>query len=177
MVFFLFSVAIACSTSQAVEETSTSNINATVGTTAENRQGSADSASTSNIQATRGPIAEHKQGSAECITGINGLNVACGGQAAECITGINGLNVACGGQAAECITGINGLNVACGGQAAECITGINGLNVACGGDPQLNPNRKGPSFTLRGNTDQSHLAYVSFTVVSVGDAPFFRQAA
>ena len=97
MVFLLFSVAIACSTSQPIEKTATSNINAAVDPTTERKPGSANPASTSNITATIGPIVEHKQGSAECITSRHGQNVACGGQAAECITSRHGQTVACGG--------------------------------------------------------------------------------
>jgi len=80
MVFLLFSVAIACSTSRPVEEASTSNIKATVGPRIEHKQDSSDAASASNIKATVGPRIEHKQGSSGCAEARGGGGVSCGGE-------------------------------------------------------------------------------------------------
>ena len=75
MVFLLFSVVIACSTSRPVEEASTSNIKATVG-----------------------PRIEHKQGSSGCAEARGGGAVSCGGLSSECAQARGGGGVSCGGE-------------------------------------------------------------------------------
>ena len=74
IVFLLFTVGIACSTSRPVDE-----------------------ASTSSVKATIEPMVEHKLGSSGCIETGNRKSVACGGQSSDCIESGYRKSVACGG--------------------------------------------------------------------------------